>query len=86
MTEKNTGIEARKMEIGESIQFDDVIVNQMFTQYGEVSLVTFFKGDVAIRKVFSNALAKHLAKTPDLRSITLKKKLKDGDAQFNVYV
>lgn len=84
-TERDLGIAPRKMEIGETIQFDDLVVSQKFTEYGETSLLTFFKNDVAVRKVFSNALAKHLGKNPDARSVTLKKKLKDGDAQFNIY-
>lgn len=84
-TERDLGIAPRKMEVGETIQFDDLVVSQKFTEYGETSLLTFFKQEVPVRKVFSNALAKWLANKPELKSVTLKKKLKDGDAQYNIY-
>lgn len=83
--ERDLGIVPRKMEVGETIQFDEVVKQQKFTEYGEVTLITFFKNEIPVRKVFSNALARHLDKNPKMNSVTLKKKLKDGDAQYNIY-
>jgi hypothetical protein len=84
-TGKDLGLTPRKMEIGETIKFDDVIQNQVISEYGEVTLNLFFQNGTAVRKVFSNALAKHLAKNPKSNSVTLVKKLKDGDSQYNIY-
>lgn len=82
---RDLGIEPRKMEVGETITFDEYVALDKFTSYGEVKLITFFKDEVPVRKVFSNALAKHLAKNPKINAVTLKKRLKDGDAQYNIY-
>lgn len=82
----NQGIQARKMEVGETVKFTDFVITQAFTQYGESSIVSFAddKGTI-IRKVFSDSLAKHLKSNPNLKQITLKKKLQDGKYSYNVW-
>jgi hypothetical protein len=82
----NTGVQAERMNIGETIQFEDVIINNVFTEYGETKLVKFANNEGKIfRAVFSNSLAKHLEQNPHKKSVTLKKKLKDGELTYNVW-
>lgn len=80
------GIQARKMEVGEKIDFADKIITPALTEFGETSIVSFADESGKIfRKVFSNALAKHLEKNPKATSVLLKKKLQDGAYSYNVY-
>jgi len=84
MNEK--GIEAEKVEIGETIEFADYMINTAQTRFGEVPVVMFAnaKGEIT-RKVFSESLAKWLKSNKPQNKVTLKKKLIDGDLTYNVW-
>jgi len=80
-------IQARKMEIGETIRFSDFIITSAFTKFGETEVVAFADKDGEIfRKVFSTALAKFLRDKKDCTSVTLEKIIHDGEYKFNKYV
>jgi hypothetical protein len=82
-----TGIQARKFEVGERVEFTDFIIKPVFTRFGESSIVSFAdeKGNV-IRKSYGNSgLADFLKENKNARSIMLKKKLVDGEYTYNVW-
>lgn len=82
----DTGIKARKMELGEKIVFDEFVISSVYSQYGEIRLVKFADADGKIfRAVFSDSLAKFMEKNPKAKSVTLKKKLQDGEMTYNVW-
>lgn len=80
-------IQARKMEIGETIRFSDFVITSAYTRFGETEVVAFAddKGEI-FRKVFSSALAKFLRDKKDCTSVTLEKIIHDGEYKFNKYV
>lgn len=90
MAKQNTGgVEPRKVELGEVIKFESVVLNQAFTQFGETTVAIFAdENDMVIRKVMSNSLGKFLRSIPNLsaiKGIKLAKKIKDGDMTHNVW-
>lgn len=80
-------VQARRMEIGETIKFSDFIITPCFTKFGESEIVAFAddKGEI-FRKVFSTALAKFLRDKKDVNSVTLEKIIQDGEFKYNKYV
>ena len=78
--------ETRKIAEGETIRFSDFIVTPAFTRFGESAIVSFAddKGEI-FRKVFSESLGKYMEKNKPQKSVTLKKKLVDGEYNYNVY-
>ena len=86
MPKNTTGIQARKMEVGEVIKFEDVIISSAFTQYGETLVCSFADQDGKVfRKVMSNSLGKFLKDKPQAKMITLKKKIVDGELTHNLW-
>lgn len=80
------GQQAEKLGIGELIEFDDVIVKKVATEFGVSDLVSFAKGDKVTRKCFAQGgMMEWLDSHPKARSIVLKKKVKDGDLTYNVW-
>lgn len=81
-----TGIQARKMEVGETIKFADYVITDAYTRFGETQIVSFAdQGGEIFRKVFSNSLAKFLKTQKQVSSVTLEKKLIDGEFTYNVF-
>jgi hypothetical protein len=84
--EKNNGVQALKLNVGEVVHFEDVVVKPVFTQYGESAIVAFAKDGTVFRKCFAQGgMIEFLNKNPRTKSIVLKKKIMDGENSYNVW-
>lgn len=82
----DTGLEAKKLAIGELVEFDEIVTTTAFTQYGETKIVNFAKDDKVVRKCFAQGgMLDFLKSNPGLKSLVLKKKIMDGEHSYNVW-
>lgn len=80
-------IDAQKMVIGETIDYDRVIKKYVETeQYGTQVIAMFSKNGKVIRKVFaSDSLLKFIDENKKAKKVTLVDRVSDGKFTYNIY-
>lgn len=82
-----TGVEIEKIALGEKVEFEDIALVPVTTQFGESTIVNFAdKSGNVIRKCYAQGgMIEFINKNPEAKSIMLKKKLRDGEYTYNVW-
>lgn len=79
-------LEARKLALGEKVEFDRYLTRAVDTKYGVGIIVSFVKDKKVHRKCFAQGgMLEWLKEHPDADSITLIEKIEDGDLTYNAW-
>lgn len=83
----NKTTELKKLVVGETVSFEDIALAHAETKFGTATIVNF--ADAAgkiVRKCYAQGgMLEFLKQNPGTKSITLKKKLVDGEYSYNVW-
>ena len=86
MAKNSTGVQARKMAIGETIEFDNYIKTVCDTRFGEALIIKFVKDKTITRAVFAGGgLRDFLEQNKGVKSVTLVDQIADGEYTHNIY-